>query len=128
MSIRRMSGALVRGACVSAVALLTTLATTLPAHAINRTGCGGRSDFLQIHLTQGEVLCFANAGEVHVAIYGIQYISTGNNVVRIRYRPGINSAPMEVGVGKWSTYSLVQDPDGWKAPFQAHKIEWIKIH
>ncbi|MFH8893560.1 beta/gamma crystallin domain-containing protein [Streptomyces sp. NPDC017949] len=120
-----MPSALVRGAGIAAVALLTTLATTLPAHAVNRTGCGSRSDFLKVHLTGGGELCFANAGEMKVAIYGIQYISTGNNVVRIRYRQAINSTPIEVGVGKWSTFAPLPDPD---TLVQAHKIEWIKIH
>ncbi|WP_030872288.1 hypothetical protein OG311_00100 [Streptomyces sp. NBC_01343] len=121
-----MSGALMRGAGVAAVALLTTLATTLPAHAINRTDCGNRDDFLAVYTYDSHILCFANAGEVNVAIYQPMYIKTGNNVVRVRYRPGMNAPAIEAGVGKWSSYSFQQE---WKLPLQPpHKLEWIKIH
>ncbi|MFD8754617.1 beta/gamma crystallin domain-containing protein [Kitasatospora sp. NPDC059577] len=113
----------------AALALLTTVATAIPAHALTRTGCGARTDLFKVFSIQapGGSICFANAGEQNVAIYGVSYVASGNNVVRVRYKPGINDPAIEFGIGKWSTYPLRSGSDTWKEPFVAYKIEWIKI-
>ncbi len=126
---RSMSRGVVRGAGVAAVALLTTVATALPAHALNRTDCGHSTDFFEVHSAQapGGVICFANAGEMNVAIYQVSHISTGNNVVRFRYKARPDTPVKEVGVGRWSSYSPHHyDPD--VDYINVDKVEWIKIH
>ncbi|MFJ3792688.1 beta/gamma crystallin domain-containing protein [Kitasatospora sp. NPDC090091] len=123
LSMRRSLG-------VAAAAAAALVATTAPALAatttaesvtINRTDCN-RNDYLEIHNNGGrETLCFANAGEVPVAIYGVNWIESGNNAVTFQFQRNLNDPRLEtVTLNKWSQWN----------PGQAsiHKIIWIKIY
>ncbi|GAA5004879.1 beta/gamma crystallin domain-containing protein [Kitasatospora paranensis] len=70
-------------------ALITTaaaaLALALPAtdaSAINRVGCNGRTDFVNIYnYGFSGHLCFANAGYTDVTIYSVDNVYSGNNLL-----------------------------------------------
>ncbi|GAA4764668.1 MULTISPECIES: beta/gamma crystallin domain-containing protein [Streptomyces] len=118
-----------RLAGVTTAALLTTVTAALPAHAVNRTECGNRTDFFKIESVHGS-LCFANAGEMNVAVYGVNWISTGNNKVRFRFQ-AVEGDPRryEISADKWVAYNPVVDSYGVAEPGnRVHKIEWIKIY
>ncbi|WP_328912019.1 MULTISPECIES: beta/gamma crystallin domain-containing protein [unclassified Streptomyces] len=72
------AAAMVAGSAVSAVAA--------PSSAfINRTDCNNRSDFFQLwKQPSGEELCFANAGDLPVAVYDVTYLNSGNNAGYVR--------------------------------------------
>lgn len=76
------AAALVAGSAVAAVAA--------PSGAfVNRTDCDGRSDFLQLwKQPSGEELCFANAGDLPVAVYDVSYLNSGNNAGYVRVDRG----------------------------------------
>ncbi|MBN0047164.1 hypothetical protein JS756_24260 [Streptomyces actuosus] len=114
---------------VTGAALLATVTTALPAHAVNRTECGNRTDFFKIESVHG-TLCFANAGEMNVAIYGVNWISTGNNKVEFRFQALEGDARRyRIGAGKWVAYNPVVDSYDVSEPGnRVHKIEWIKIY
>ena len=127
LSIRRALGA--AAATVMAVATSLTVAAS-PAHAINTVNCDGRDDFLRvssIHINGYH--CFANAGEMNVAIYGVSGVYTGNNVVRIRFQVEPGGPWDEWGIGKWSGVTLPQwQQDGLFPSQPTHLVGWIKIH
>ncbi|MET8976204.1 beta/gamma crystallin domain-containing protein [Streptomyces sp. NPDC004539] len=121
-----MSSRMRRLAGVTIAALATTLATALPAHAINRVDCGDRSDFLYFEV-DGANPCFANAGTIDVAIYGIGWMSTGNNEVSIKYRTVLGGPLWDSGrLAKWTAFDLGLASG---APSKkVHKIEQITIY
>ncbi|WP_240151969.1 beta/gamma crystallin domain-containing protein [Streptomyces mobaraensis] len=115
---------------VAAAAVAALAATALPAVAaadaaaaapINRTNCN-QNDYLEIHNNNGrDTLCFANAGEMPVAIYGVNWVESGNNSVTFQFQRNESDPRIEtVTLGKWSQWNPGQ-------PY-LHKILWIKIH
>ncbi|MBZ4322720.1 beta/gamma crystallin domain-containing protein [Streptomyces huiliensis] len=115
---------------VAAAAVAALAATALPAVAasdaaaaapINRTNCN-QKDYLEIHNNNGrDTLCFANAGETAVAIYGVNWVESGNNTVTFQFQRNESDPRLEtVTLNKWSQWNPGQ-------PY-LHKIIWIKIH
>ncbi|MDX2555897.1 MULTISPECIES: beta/gamma crystallin domain-containing protein [Streptomyces] len=125
-----MNGSIARRALrfagVTGVALAATVATALPAHAINRVDCGERSDFLYFEV-DGVNPCFANAGTIDVAIYGVGWMNTGNNEVSFTYRTVLGGPQWDSGrLPKWYAFDLglaSGSPSG-----KVHKIERITIY
>ncbi|MFJ9690545.1 beta/gamma crystallin domain-containing protein [Kitasatospora sp. NPDC101183] len=123
LSTRRTLGV----AAVAAAALLAAAApalaapTTADSLSINRTDCNQR-DYLEIHNGDGrETLCFANAGEVPVAIYGVNWVQSGNNTVTFQFQRNLDDPRLEsVTLNKWSQWNPGQP--------SIHKIIWIKIY
>jgi|GEM_PF-1916904 len=91
-----------------AVGLLAVAALTLglpasPAMAINRVGCGNRTDFLTLHIDLGggvgTAQCFANSGAMAVNISGVYRFDTGNNKATVNYERG--GRYYSVTLNKW---------------------------
>ncbi|MGK5733621.1 beta/gamma crystallin domain-containing protein [Streptomyces sp. URMC 124] len=121
LSMRRSVG-------IAAATMAALAATALPATAastgvapINRTNCN-QNDYFEIHNNNGhDTLCFANRGEMPVAIYGVNWVESGNNAVTFQFQRNESDPRLEtVSLNKWGQWS----------PGQAyiHKIIWIKIH
>ncbi|MFI9624573.1 beta/gamma crystallin domain-containing protein [Streptomyces sp. NPDC052042] len=81
------------------------VATTVPVAAaspppavgalINRTACNERG-YLAIYNNDGrETLCSANAGSMPVAIYGVNWVESGNNVVTLEYQKDMNDPKLD---------------------------------
>ncbi|MFF8914654.1 beta/gamma crystallin domain-containing protein [Streptomyces sp. NPDC015032] len=97
-------------------------AATAPAMpTINRTACNEHS-YVEIHNNNGkDVVCYANAGQVAVAIYGVNWVESGNNVVTFQFQKSLNNPSLEsVTLKKHSTWKAGKNP--------VHKIISIKIH
>ncbi|MFJ9562743.1 beta/gamma crystallin domain-containing protein [Streptomyces fuscichromogenes] len=103
--------------------LALTVASAVPAHAINRVSddCSWRTDFLRV-FNEG-VLCFANAGAMDVAIYGVYYVDSGNNVVTFRYRYNPDDSEREVTLPRNSNWTAPITPDRARA----HEVTYISI-
>lgn len=83
----------IRGTLAAATAALAIMVTTAtPAYAINRVTCPSYfpHEFVEIG-SGGGALCFANGGIQNVAIYGVDYIWSGNNRVRYSFQRQIGS-------------------------------------
>ncbi|UUU23073.1 beta/gamma crystallin domain-containing protein [Streptomyces sp. DSM 40750] len=123
---RPTSRNLMRLAGVAAAALATTVATALPAHAINRVDCASGNDFLYFEV-DGVNPCFANAGTINVAIYGVGWMDTNNNEVSFKYRTVLGGPQYDSGrLPKWYAFDLglaSGAPSG-----KVHKIEQITIY
>ncbi|WP_045556025.1 beta/gamma crystallin domain-containing protein [Streptomyces sp. FxanaA7] len=123
---RSLARRTLRFAAVTGAALAATVATALPAHAINRVDCGDRSDFLYFEVN-GLNPCFANAGTIDVAIYGVGWMNTGNNEVSFKYRTVQGGPQWDSGrLPKWYAFHLglaSGSPSG-----TVHKIEQITIY
>ncbi|MBE4738202.1 MULTISPECIES: beta/gamma crystallin domain-containing protein [Streptomyces] len=123
---RSLARRALRFAGVTGAALAATVATALPAHAINRVDCGDRSDFLYFEVN-GLNPCFANAGTIDVAIYGVGWMNTGNNEVSFKYRTVQGGPQWDSGrLPKWYAFHLglaSGSPSG-----TVHKIEQITIY
>ncbi|MEV6385658.1 beta/gamma crystallin domain-containing protein [Streptomyces sp. NPDC051773] len=123
---RSLARRALRFAGVTGAALAATVATALPAHAINRVDCGDRSDFLYFEV-DGLNPCFANAGTIDVAIYGVGWMNTGNNEVSFKYRTVLGGPQWDSGrLPKWYAFHLglaSGSPSG-----TVHKIEQITIY
>ena len=123
---RSLARRALRFAAVTGAALAATVATALPAHAINRVDCGDRSDFLYFEV-DGLNPCFANAGTIDVAIYGVGWMNTGNNEVSFKYRTVLGGPQWDSGhLPKWYAFHLglaSGSPSG-----TVHKIEQITIY
>ncbi|MEU1015483.1 beta/gamma crystallin domain-containing protein [Streptomyces sp. NPDC005900] len=74
--------------------------------------------YLTLHNAGGS-LCFANAGAVSVAIYGVDQIWTGNNKVTLEYVPRLGAPATSGTVEKWSYGKITGEP--------LHKITKIRI-
>ncbi|MDX2938181.1 beta/gamma crystallin domain-containing protein [Streptomyces ipomoeae] len=111
---------------VTGAALAATLATSLPAHAINRVDCGNYGEFLYFE-TDGVDPCFANAGTIDVAIYGVGWMNTGNNEVSFKFRTVLGGPQWDSGrLPKYYAFDLGRasgSPTG-----KVHKIEQITIY
>ncbi len=111
---------------VAVASLATTVATALPAHAINRVDCDALADFLYFE-SDGTNPCFANAGTINVAIYGVGWMDTGNNEVSIKYRTVLGGPQYDSGrLPKFMAFDLGRAsgaPSG-----KVHKIEQITIY
>ncbi|MFD5555030.1 beta/gamma crystallin domain-containing protein [Streptomyces sp. NPDC127068] len=114
------------GVAVAAMAALAALAAfAVPAAAsssiappIHGVPCN-RTDYLEIHNNNGQsVLCFADRGFVGVAIYGVNWIESGNNRVNIQFQRNLSSPGLEsVTIEKWSSWN----------PGHIHKVTRIEI-
>ncbi|MER5361822.1 beta/gamma crystallin domain-containing protein [Streptomyces sp. NPDC002785] len=114
------------GVAVASVAALVATAVPVAAASpsgvgalINRTSCDERG-YLAIHNNDGrDTLCFANAGSMPVAIFGVKWVESGNNVVTLQYQKDKNNQKLDtVTIPKWQA---------WK-PGHVHKIISIRIH
>lgn len=47
--------------------------------------CNDRTDYLELWKLSGEELCFANAGDLDVAVYDVDHLESGNNAGWVRY-------------------------------------------
>nr|WP_272919225.1 beta/gamma crystallin domain-containing protein [Streptomyces sp. SID8352] len=85
---------------------------------INGVPCN-QTDFLEIHNNNGQsVLCFANGGAMPVAIYGVNWVESGNNRVRLQFQRNLNNPTLEdVTLAKWTTWN----------PGHVHKVIRIEI-
>ncbi|KOV90533.1 beta/gamma crystallin domain-containing protein [Streptomyces sp. NRRL B-3648] len=101
----------------AATASPTTAATVGPA--INRTDCN-ENGYLEIHNNEGrDTLCFANAGSIPVAIYGVNWVESGNNVVTLQFQRNLSDPRLEtVTLQKWSSWN----------PGHVHEILSIRIY
>ncbi|WP_318205545.1 beta/gamma crystallin domain-containing protein [Streptomyces sp. SCL15-4] len=101
----------------AATASVTTASAIGPS--INRTDCNENS-YLEIHNNEGrDTLCFANAGSMPVAIYGVNWVESGNNVVTLQYQRELSNPRLEtVTLQKWSSWN----------PGHIHEILSINIH
>jgi hypothetical protein len=122
LSLRRPLGVaaatVVALGAMSAPAVASAL-TDGPSALINRVNCN-RTDYLEIHNNDGrDVLCFANRGFVGVAIYGVNWVESGNNKVTIHYqRTGADPALSSITIEKWRSWN----------PGHIHKVTRIEIY
>ncbi|EDY52265.1 conserved hypothetical protein [Streptomyces clavuligerus] len=88
---------------------------------INRTNCN-QNDYFEIHNNNGrDTLCFANAGSMPVAIYGVNWIESGNNVVTFEFQRNLSEPRLEtVTLDKWRSWQPGQP--------SIHRVTWIRIH
>ncbi|MEV1001830.1 beta/gamma crystallin domain-containing protein [Nonomuraea sp. NPDC050202] len=110
-----------RGTLAAATAALAIMVTTAtPAYAINGVPCPPleRSEFLEIQ-NDGR-LCFANGGIAQVAIYGVKFISTGNNRVRFSFQRQIG------GIVEWGQIDYKWVAYVYNPPL--HQITSIQIY
>ncbi|MEU7471307.1 beta/gamma crystallin domain-containing protein [Streptomyces sp. NPDC044984] len=112
-----------RAASVAAVAAAAfTVLPASPAHAINKTVCGGWLPNPELtHVVNANAQdhhCFANAGSLDVAIYDIDVVSSGNNKVTITYQQKLGGAGEDITLEKWQRRDFNS----------AHKISRIRIH
>ncbi|AKN70534.1 antifungal protein [Streptomyces sp. PBH53] len=126
LSVRRSLGvAAVAGAALAATIVPAAAATASPTTAsaigptINRTDCNENS-YLEIHNNEGrDTLCFANAGTMPVAIYGVNWVESGNNVVTLQFQRNLSDPRLEtITLQKWSSWN----------PGHIHEIISIRIH
>ena len=78
----KTKGLLRAGVAVAAVAAGVAVAAPA-AYAANQTPCAGRTDLVAI-TDHTHTVCYANAGNVDVYMYGVTNICTGNNSVYVR--------------------------------------------
>ncbi|WP_030418920.1 beta/gamma crystallin domain-containing protein [Streptomyces sp. SCSIO 75703] len=113
---------------VAAAALAALVATAVPVGTaaaseagalIHRTSCTERA-FLTIHNNNGrDLLCFANAGFMPVAIYGVNWVESGNNVVTLEYQKDAGNSRIDtVTLQKWTAWN----------PGHVHRVMSIRIH
>ncbi|MBN3930653.1 hypothetical protein IQ279_13590 [Streptomyces verrucosisporus] len=121
LSVRRSLGVVaVAAAALAATAVPATAATTTAnGTLINRTDCNENS-YLEIHNNNGrDTLCFANAGTMPVAIYGVNWVESGNNVATLQFQRSLSNPTLEtVTLQKWSSWN----------PGHIHKVISIRIH
>ncbi|OYP19327.1 hypothetical protein CFC35_36595 [Streptomyces sp. FBKL.4005] len=126
LSVRRSLGvAAVAAAALAATVVPAAAATAAPTTAsaigptINRTDCNENS-YLEIHNNEGrDTLCFANAGTMPVAIYGVNWVESGNNVVTLQFQRNLSDPRLEtITLQKWSSWN----------PGHIHQIISIRIH
>ncbi|MFE7122027.1 beta/gamma crystallin domain-containing protein [Streptomyces sp. NPDC057654] len=115
------------GVAVAAMAALA--ATAVPAAAaapsgvvspnIHRVSCNDNG-YLQVRNNGGQsVLCFADAGFTGVAIYGVNWIESGNNRANIQFQRNLNDPKLESHtMGKWQS---------WNPGGSIHKVTRIEI-
>ncbi|MEU0744428.1 beta/gamma crystallin domain-containing protein [Streptomyces sp. NPDC006134] len=126
LSVRRSLGvAAVAAAALAATAVPAAAAAASPTAAsaygplINRTDCN-ENGYLEIHNNSGrDTLCFANAGTMPVAIYGVNWVESGNNMVTLQFQRSLSDPRLEsVTLQKWSSWN----------PGHIHQIISIRIH
>ncbi|GGS93997.1 MULTISPECIES: beta/gamma crystallin domain-containing protein [Streptomyces] len=126
LSMRRFLGvAAVSAAALTATIVPATAAVASPSTAsaigptINRTDCN-ENGYLEIHNNEGrDTLCFANAGSMPVAIYGVNWVESGNNVVTLQFQRNLSDPTLEtVTLQKWSSWN----------PGHVHEILSIRIY
>jgi hypothetical protein len=102
---------------------LVTFAAT-PAYAINKVPCRTDGGFLWINNGSAEAdnHCFANAGTVNVAVYGVYVIWAGNNNVAITYIDDLGGPEVGMLLGKGQSWHH----DGWGQD-RIHKITRLQI-
>ncbi|WP_346011902.1 beta/gamma crystallin domain-containing protein [Streptomyces sp. SID3343] len=122
LPLRRSLG--VAAATVAALAALAVPAVAAtptggPSTLVHGVNCN-RTDYLEIHNNNGQsVLCFADRGFVGVAIYGVNWVESGNNVVNIQFQRNLNNPALEsVTIQKWQPWN----------PGHVHKVTRIEIY
>ncbi|WP_405743738.1 hypothetical protein OG422_18280 [Streptomyces sp. NBC_01525] len=121
LPVRRSVG--IAAASVAALVAAAVPATAVsPSNAvasIHRTSCTERA-FLTIHNNNGhDMLCYADAGSTAVAIYGVNWVESGNNVVTLQYQKDLNNPKLDS--------VTLQKRQAWN-PGHVHKIISIRIH
>ncbi|MFI1018860.1 beta/gamma crystallin domain-containing protein [Streptomyces sp. NPDC020965] len=114
------------GITAATMAVLATAAVPAVASAptddfstlISGVPCN-QTDFLEIHNNNGQsVLCFANGGSMAVAIYGVNWVESGNNRVKLQFQRSLSNPVLEnVTLGKWGSWN----------PGHVHKVIRIEI-
>ncbi|MFI1015779.1 beta/gamma crystallin domain-containing protein [Streptomyces sp. NPDC020965] len=122
LSLRRSLGVAAATMAVLAGAAVPAAASAPPddfSTLINGVPCN-QTDFLEIHNNNGQsVLCFANGGWIPVAIYGVNWVESGNNRVKLQFQRSLSNPTLEsVTLAKWSTWN----------PGHIHKIIRIEIY
>lgn len=56
------------------------------ANATSLVDCGNRTDFFKLTTDGGRSLCFVSSGDAATTLYGLRYLSTGNNSGWVTYR------------------------------------------
>ncbi|MFE9174245.1 beta/gamma crystallin domain-containing protein [Streptomyces kebangsaanensis] len=121
LSVRRSLGVAVVAAAALAATVVPATAATASTNGvlINRTNCNEHG-YLEIHNNSGrDTLCFANAGMMPVAIYGVNWVESGNNVVTLQFQRNLSDPRLEsITLQKWSSWN----------PGHIHQIISIRIH
>ncbi|WP_424863484.1 beta/gamma crystallin domain-containing protein [Streptomyces sp. MMS24-I29] len=97
---------------VAAATMATLGATAVPALAspsllAHRVNCD-RTDYVEIHNNDGrDVLCFADRGFLGVAIFGVNWVESGNNKVNIQFQRNMNNPALEsITLEKWKSWNF----------------------
>ncbi|MFD7666841.1 beta/gamma crystallin domain-containing protein [Streptomyces sp. NPDC059788] len=103
-------------AATASAAASTPTDSSLRTHRVN---CD-RNDYLELHGNDGrDILCFADRGFIGVAIYGINWVESGNNKVNIQFQRDVNNPNLEsVTLEKWRSWN----------PGHIHKVTRIEIY
>ncbi|MFI1828650.1 beta/gamma crystallin domain-containing protein [Streptomyces sp. NPDC020412] len=122
LSLRRPLGVAVATVAAMAAMAVPAVASTPSGDfstLINGVPCN-QTDFLEIHNNNGQsTLCFANGGSMAVAIYGVNWVESGNNRVKLQFQRNLNNPTLEnVTMAKWSSWN----------PGHVHKIIRIEIY
>ncbi|TMR15474.1 hypothetical protein ETD86_27245 [Nonomuraea turkmeniaca] len=109
--------------CAAALAVMVALPS--PAFAINHVDCN-RKDIREFLIIRNGLdrHCFANGGTMSVAIYGVDYISPGNNNVAIEYIDDLGGPSRALLIPKWTLWGF-DTADGINGPM--HMIYKIRI-
>ncbi|TDD02299.1 hypothetical protein E1292_23770 [Nonomuraea deserti] len=76
-----------------------------PAFAINHADCNVSHSREVLQIFNGtDHHCFANAGTMSVAIYGVGLISAGNNKVAIEYTDDVGGPAKAMLLPKWNIW------------------------
>jgi hypothetical protein len=90
-------------AAAPAVAAPATSTTVTPF--TNSVHCDIHPDFLQLWKLSGEELCFANAGDLDVAVYDVDHLESGNNAGWVRYI-AYNGRTYQQSFGKFNSIHI----------------------
>jgi hypothetical protein len=79
--------ALAAGTALAAApaAAAPAVATVAVAPQVSRADCNNHTDYRELWKLSGEELCFANAGDLDVAVYDVDHLESGNNAGWVRY-------------------------------------------
>ncbi|WP_162467331.1 beta/gamma crystallin domain-containing protein [Streptomyces cavernae] len=125
-----MKAALRKLLTVGTITLAAFSLATPPASAINRVDCAGRNDFA-LFSTGGfgqtpTYVCFANGGDVDVALYGITHVRSGDNKISYLYQKTQGGELAWRTLGKWQVWEVFSE--GGVNAVPTHKVLHIIIH
>ncbi len=126
---------LLRSALVVGLGALTaSLLSVAPAGAINRVWGDEcftnptqppQGEFMMVWTGAGQssstVVCWANAGTVEVALYGVGLVRSGNNKVVVTYQKDLNGVYQSRIMNKWERWDILAEGR------PVHKISQITI-